>query len=267
MLPLFSLSAIIAATVGILSVQGAIVPSAPDFMPVSFLEVSDKMHSLNETFSNFHWNGQNAMARETYTFELAEPSFLQITDYKNSGDVFVVYDNDTVIGETSAIPESADKEVFAGTPEAALSDDRFSQGVFPLAVGAHKISIFAKSPYEAGTAAIRMMTSFQQALYKKGKWDHGGDDDEEDEDEEEEEEEGEEEEGLHQWPTANHYKKTQDVDYSHTITLTKTKWITEYESIVPLKTLTVLDTCQGDQCASPSSVPFLSSQPSPLPAM
>ncbi|KAF7729762.1 hypothetical protein EC973_003840 [Apophysomyces ossiformis] len=112
---------------------------------------------LNE-FDFFHWTGKrDAEALETFVADLERPAILQITDFKNRGDMFQVFDNDRHIGQTSVVMMTEDDDTFAETPEDALMDSRFSRGIFRLDSGPHRIVIKANGPFDAGTAAIRLL--------------------------------------------------------------------------------------------------------------
>lgn len=135
---------------------------------------------LTDAFTDFHWEGNDAMARETFSLQLDKAAQIQITDFKNRGDMFEIYDNDVLLGKTSEVDASQDDQVYAATPEEALNDERYSKGTFALGQGEHRIAIKAKSPYEAGTAAIRLIQEQDQNVLKKSKkkgWDDDDDDD------------------------------------------------------------------------------------------
>ncbi|KAF7728215.1 hypothetical protein EC973_006496 [Apophysomyces ossiformis] len=222
---------------------------------------------LTENFSTFRWNGQEATVKETFDITLDAPASVQITDFKNRGDVFEVYDNGKLLGQTSAVERIQDGEVYAATPEEALKDSRFSNGIFPLSQGQHKLSIKAMSPYDAGTAAIRLVreNSQQQRLYtdkknkkkyrkgKKGKKGHKwhGDDDDDDDDDYWKKRKGKgrwyhhkdyDEDDEKDWDGGDDklpWGQQQDgfvvgwghpVDLSHTITYTKTQWVKATET-------------------------------------
>ncbi|KAJ8659129.1 hypothetical protein O0I10_005168 [Lichtheimia ornata] len=143
---------------------------------------------LTDSFSLFRWSGDSdAQAVETFSINLDKPARIQVTDFKNRGDTFKIYDNGNLIGETSEVESEQDDSVYAATPEEALENDQFSKGTFDIAEGEHSITIKASGPYDAGTAAIRLIQepSQNQQLHKKksgkkgGKsWDDDDDDDE-----------------------------------------------------------------------------------------
>lgn len=141
---------------------------------------------LTDAFSLFRWSGDSdAQAVETFSINLDKPARIQVTDFKNRGDTFKIYDNGNLIGETSQVDSEQDDSVYAATPEEALENDQFSKGTFDIAEGDHSITIKASGPYDAGTAAIRLIQepSQNQQLHKKksgkkSKWDDDDDDDE-----------------------------------------------------------------------------------------
>ncbi|CAO3653069.1 unnamed protein product [Mucor fragilis] len=166
-----------------------------DFNPVNFVDtVAAAPAALTNEFAIFRWKGDEAVAKETFNVNVENTARIQVTDFKNRGDIFEVYDNGKSLGMTTKVDALKDEEVFAATPEEALNDDRFSKGIFDLAKGEHKITIKAMGPYEAGTAAIRMLDHANVDFHKKGgkghhdddddddKHDHKGDDDDEDDD-------------------------------------------------------------------------------------
>ncbi|KAL9540202.1 hypothetical protein MBANPS3_009819 [Mucor bainieri] len=155
-----------------------------DFNPVNFVdEVAAAPTALTNEFVTFRWKGEEAVAKESFDVNVENNARIQVTDFKNRGDIFEVFDNGKSLGMTTKVDALKDEEVFAATPEEALNDDRFSKGIFDLAKGEHKITIKAMGPYEAGTAAIRMLDHANVDFHKKkgGKGDHD-DDDEDDED-------------------------------------------------------------------------------------
>ncbi|CEP14144.1 hypothetical protein [Parasitella parasitica] len=152
-----------------------------DFNPVNFVdEVATTPASLTNEFVTFRWKGEEAVAMESFDVNVENTARIQVTDFKNRGDMFEVFDNGQSLGMTTKVDALKDEEVFAATPEEALNDDRFSKGIFDLAKGEHKITIKAVGPYEAGTAAIRVLDQGNVAFHKKSG--HDDDDDEDDDD-------------------------------------------------------------------------------------
>lgn len=209
--------------------------------------------ALTDSFVTFRWKGESNVAAETFNLNLDSAARIQVTDFKNRGDMFEIFDNGKSLGKTTKVEIAKDDQVFAATPEEALKDDRFSKGIFDLAKGEHKITIKASGPYEAGTAAIRVLDHANVAFHKKNKNHRGGDDDKKkhkgdddeednhkkwgkDDDDEDDErdshgrwrkggDDGDDEDykyGKHKW----HKKPThEEIDFSHTVTYTKTKWV------------------------------------------
>ncbi|KAG0814132.1 hypothetical protein G6F19_005252 [Rhizopus arrhizus] len=165
--------------------------SNADFNPVNFV-AEEVPSSLTDSFVNFRWNGESAVAQQTFNLIVEDTARIQVTDFKNRGDRFEVFDNGKSLGTTSEVSAEADQEAFAATPEEALEDERFSKGVFTLEKGEHKITIKATGPYEAGTAAIRILDHANVAFHKKDDddddddddkdWHHDDDDDDDDDD-------------------------------------------------------------------------------------
>jgi hypothetical protein len=79
---------------------------------------------------------------------------LTVTDAFLRGDQFEIFDFGTSIGSTS-IP--ATSGACGDDPDPCLADPGVSHGVFPMAAGAHSITIKAKaSPFGAGAAYFRI---------------------------------------------------------------------------------------------------------------
>ncbi|KAI7882555.1 hypothetical protein K492DRAFT_206019 [Lichtheimia hyalospora FSU 10163] len=163
---------------------------------------------LTDSFSLFRWSGDSdAQAVETFSVNLDKPARIQVTDFKNRGDTFKIYDNGNLIGETSQVDSEQDESVYAATPEEALENDQFSKGTFDIAQGDHSITIKASGPYDAGTAAIRLIQepSQNQQLHKKKSGKKGGkswdDDDDEDDkwDDDDDEWDGKKKKGGKSW--------------------------------------------------------------------
>ncbi|KAI8579156.1 hypothetical protein K450DRAFT_300467 [Umbelopsis ramanniana AG] len=126
---------------------------------------------LEQEFQILSWTSANPISTKSFVFELEAPAHLLLTDFKQNGDSFMVYDNGEVIGATRP---AVTTEAYAETPEDAVADASFSKAAFPLAPGAHNITIEATSPFEFGSAAVRLVAN-EQSLYKED------DDDEKDE--------------------------------------------------------------------------------------
>ncbi|KAI9254665.1 hypothetical protein BY458DRAFT_549670 [Sporodiniella umbellata] len=113
------------------------------------LDAAKDTNQLSDAFVTFRWTNENGAVEESYDLVLEEATRIQITDYKNRGDSFEVFDNGQSLGFTSKVEAQADDKAFAATPEEALEDERFSRGEFTLEKGEHKITIKATGPYEA----------------------------------------------------------------------------------------------------------------------
>jgi hypothetical protein len=135
---------------------------------------------MNQDFQVFSWGGENPLSSKSFVFELHTAAHFLLTDYKQNGDSFQVYDNGELIGATRAVNATS---AYAETPEDAVADKSFSKAAFSLAAGAHNITIEATSPYDFGSGAVRLVPN-RQTLYKsddddhKDEEDHNGDDEE-----------------------------------------------------------------------------------------
>jgi hypothetical protein len=88
-----------------------------------------------------------------WTFSSATPVLFTVTDAFRGGDSFNVFDFDVLIGSTPPVPRF-DVSPEISNPEEAVVDARFSHASFPLAAGAHSITIsLAATPFTAGGAA------------------------------------------------------------------------------------------------------------------
>ncbi|KAG1116182.1 hypothetical protein G6F42_013756 [Rhizopus arrhizus] len=233
-----------------------------DFNPVNFVdEVAAAPTSLTNEFVTFRWKGEEAVANESFDVNVENTARIQVTDFKNRGDSFEVFDNGKSLGMTTKVDALKDEEVFAATPEEALNDDRFSKGIFDLAKGEHKITIKAMGPYEAGTAAIRILDHANVDFHKKGGKDHHDDDDKDDDDHDDHDDHDDKKGGKGRWHKGGedhheeggwnkggedheggghkdgkweHKRPTEEeIDLSHTITYTKTKWVVQKPTHIP----------------------------------
>ncbi|KAI8336152.1 hypothetical protein BC941DRAFT_453259 [Chlamydoabsidia padenii] len=163
--------------------------SAPSTSTKPTPSIGDKMaQDLVDKFAVFRWEGNNTFARESFAFELNEPTQLQVIDFKHHGDMFDVYDHGKILGSSQKVVYDENIETYAATPQEALLDDHFSKGTFSLDKGAHNITILAHGPYQVGSAALRLLQRTNLVLAKGS----------EEKEEEEEEEEGEVEEESEQ---------------------------------------------------------------------
>ncbi|KAI8087031.1 uncharacterized protein B0P05DRAFT_19600 [Gilbertella persicaria] len=159
------------------------------FAQQATLDTDSSVLKVDDGFSTFHWRGDSVLARESFHIDVEDIARIQITDFMNRGDMFEIFDNGVSLGITSSVEQIEDDEGFASTPEQALSDDRFSKGIFELAKGAHKITIKATGPYQAGAAAIRLLdqvadvsfyrSRYRSHVYKEFEQEYSDSDDEE----------------------------------------------------------------------------------------
>ncbi|ORZ11988.1 hypothetical protein BCR42DRAFT_99033 [Absidia repens] len=187
--------------------------------------VGDKMaQEMLEKYVVFRWENNNTFAQESFEFQLNEPTMLQVVDFKHHGDMFDVYDNGKQIGSSSKVVYDEDVETYAATPQEALTDDHFSKGSFNLDKGQHNITILAHGPYDAGSAAVRLVQRTnlvlakgeqekqpkEQEEEKKANVEKQDEKEEEEEVEEEEKEEEEEEEEEKEDTTVQKKKSDHD---------------------------------------------------------
>jgi hypothetical protein len=92
-------------------------------------------------WQSFSWaNGPGVFNAEgALTFTSTQATKLTVTDAFVDGDRFQVFDNGTSLGLTS-VPAN-DGFNIGQDPDKALTDPRFSSGVFSLAPGAHAITL------------------------------------------------------------------------------------------------------------------------------
>jgi hypothetical protein len=88
-----------------------------------------------------------------WTFSSSLPVLFTVTDAFTGGDSFSVFDFDLLIGSTPAVPRF-DILPEVSNPDVAVVNPGFSHASFPLAAGAHSITIsLATTPFTAGGAA------------------------------------------------------------------------------------------------------------------
>jgi hypothetical protein len=146
------------ASIFLANPKGINAASVPLFDNMESMDTSEGLLPLTTTFKEFNWKGDSVYAGQTFIVSLDEPAQFQVTDYKNKGDHFDIYDNRLWIGRTSTVELLRDIHGFARTPRHAIGDSHFSQGVFGLGKGTHIITIKATSPYGEGSGAIRLIT-------------------------------------------------------------------------------------------------------------
>jgi hypothetical protein len=86
----------------------------------------------------------------SFTFSLAAPAILAVTDTFLQGDVFSVLDSGSFLFTTSIVPQGSGNVT---DPNIAFADPTYSSGSILLAAGDHSIDIFARiSPFGGGQA-------------------------------------------------------------------------------------------------------------------
>lgn len=90
-----------------------------------------------------------------WTFSLAGPAFLRVTDVLESGDRFQVYDNGASLGLTS-LPDGVSD--CGDDPAVCLTVAGMSKADFPLAAGAHSLTLIATlSPGGGGSGYLAVV--------------------------------------------------------------------------------------------------------------
>jgi hypothetical protein len=97
----------------------------------------------------------SSFSAEPYTFTLATPGVLTVTDAFLSGDIFSIFDFGSSLGLTST-PSGADGIQCSTDYDLCSVDPRWSTGIFPLAAGSYSITgVTTVSPFGSGGAALR----------------------------------------------------------------------------------------------------------------
>lgn len=87
-------------------------------------------------WNNFNWEGGVGSTSDTFTFTASGPTVLKITDAYLDGDRFAVYDNGTLLDDTSV---GVDNGASTSDADTAYSDPRWSSGLFDLGAGSHSL--------------------------------------------------------------------------------------------------------------------------------
>ena len=122
---------------------------------------ADTALTVGSGWQGFSWVGQTQPVVPTqtpFTFTTTLPVVLKITDVLCPGEVFTVYDNAVLVGQTSAPGlTTCDYANSTGDPTTALSDPNYSGGVAALKAGTHSITIIVTTaPYPEGGGYIRI---------------------------------------------------------------------------------------------------------------
>jgi hypothetical protein len=124
------------------------------------ITVGDDWSATSAVPPAFFWYGTvgtpEPSASDPFTFSYAGVVRVDVTDDFQKGDQFRVYDDGSIIGDTSSVAVDA-----AGTeigPEAAFNDPTYSSGSFYLGPGDHSIEIVTiTNPFGSGRGYIRVM--------------------------------------------------------------------------------------------------------------
>lgn len=97
----------------------------------------------------------SAFTDEPFTFTLASPGVLKVTDAFLSGDQFEIFDFLISLGPTS-VPGSQGDQI-GSDYDAAFADSRWSSGAYNLGPGNYSITgVTLASPFNGGGAALRV---------------------------------------------------------------------------------------------------------------
>ena len=119
--------------------------------------IADGSIHAGSSFTNYYV----AASDPPWTITTTAPEVIRVVDGGHQGDVFDVYDNGVLLGETSATPidpnhSCAGDTTGAGTdPAACWNDPLMSQGTFPLAAGNHSITVVWKQRVPGGDSGLQ----------------------------------------------------------------------------------------------------------------
>jgi hypothetical protein len=109
------------------------------------------------SFSPFGGTGSQAL--NTFLIDTMEFLTLQVTDFQCIGDVFSIYNGDTLLFSTHDV-DADGCAAFQPDPDLAFSNPEFSKGSFTLSPGSYNLRIVLKSsPYGGGTLALRAVAA------------------------------------------------------------------------------------------------------------
>ncbi|KAM3584610.1 hypothetical protein VKS41_003418 [Umbelopsis sp. WA50703] len=169
---------------------------------------------LNQDFQTFNWVENNPTSAKSFVFQLEAPAQLLVTDYKQAGDSFQVYDNGELIGSTA---KTEGTNAYAETPEDAVSIAQFSKAAFAMAPGPHNITIEATSPYDSGSGAVRLVPATEEFMETQQLWE---DEDKEDEHDEHDKHDKHRKHRKHRKDPVVHLTRTEFVEIKTTSTIT-----------------------------------------------
>jgi hypothetical protein len=119
--------------------------------------IADGSIHAGSSFANYYV----AASDPPYTLTTSAPAVVRILDGGHQGDTFDVYDNGVFLGESSATPinaghSCANDPTGAGTdPAACWNDPLMSRGTFPIAAGAHSLTIVWKQMVPGGDSDLQ----------------------------------------------------------------------------------------------------------------
>jgi hypothetical protein len=119
--------------------------------------------SLSASSGGLEWISLSNGSALSFSLTLAAPAYLTVVDGGFSGDRFQVFDNSTLLGETSAAVNSYPTSVVTNF-DAALANPNYSRGTYFLDAGVHNItgllSLSAlddtNTPIDATVGAVRV---------------------------------------------------------------------------------------------------------------
>lgn len=92
---------------------------------------------VGQGWLSFSWDAGVGSVSGPFDFTTSGPTVLKVTDLYIDGDQFAVYDNGSLLGDTS-VP--ANDGAYTGDPDFAYSDPRWSHGFWDLGIGAHSLT-------------------------------------------------------------------------------------------------------------------------------
>jgi hypothetical protein len=122
---------------------------------------ADTALTVGGGWQQFNWDSQTQSAvpyQTPFTFTTTKSVRLEITDVLCPGEVFTVYDNGVLLGQTSP-PRvfTCDYAGSTGDPDAALKDPTYSGAIATLDAGTHSITIIVSTNgYPNGSGYIRV---------------------------------------------------------------------------------------------------------------
>jgi hypothetical protein len=152
---------VVAAALLLLALAGGLALAANlNGPPPSTGMQAHKMYAITvgSGWQGINWNGAAPVdsTDNPFTFTLAQPGYLSVTDAFIDGDRFEVRDGATLIGTTSVPLNDGHSQA---DPNLTFQTGLFSWGQYPLAAGAHAINIRViaeATGFTSGTAFLRV---------------------------------------------------------------------------------------------------------------